>query len=54
VVSWEHYTSIEVLHEHVAAAMLDGRNNKNILHEDKLNFSKGDFIVLPSNMAAFR
>jgi hypothetical protein len=36
------------------AAMLDGRNKELFLHENVFNSSgQRDFIVLPSNMAAF-
>jgi hypothetical protein len=46
-------TPIEVLHDHVTAAMLDGRNNKTFLHENEFNSSgESDSVVLPSNMAA--
>jgi hypothetical protein len=46
-------TVIEVLHDHVMAAMLDGRNIKPSLHENELHSSgERDYIVLPSNMAA--
>jgi hypothetical protein len=42
----------EFLHDHVMAAMLDGKNNK--LHENEFKSSEErDSIVLPSNMAAF-
>jgi hypothetical protein len=45
--------TIEVLHDHVTAAMLDGRNNEILLHENQFNSSRErDSIVLPSNMAA--
>jgi hypothetical protein len=45
---------IEVLHDHVTAAMLDDRNNKIFLHENEFKSSgERDSIVLPSNMAAF-
>jgi hypothetical protein len=47
-------TPIEVLHDHVTAAMLDGRNNKIYLHENEFSSSgERDYIVLPSNWAAF-
>jgi hypothetical protein len=41
---------IEVLHHHVTAARLDGRNNEIFLHENELNSS---IKFLPSNLAAF-
>jgi hypothetical protein len=45
---------IEVLHDHVTAAMLDGRNNEIFLHENEFNSSgETDYIVLSPNMAAF-
>jgi hypothetical protein len=45
---------IEVVYDHVTAAMLNGRNNKIFLHENEFNSSgKSYFIVLASNMAAF-
>jgi hypothetical protein len=43
----------EVLHDHVTAAMLDGRNSEIFLHENQFNSSGERYsIVLPSNMAA--
>jgi hypothetical protein len=50
---FESVYSIEVLHDHVTAAMLDGRNNEIFLNENEFNSSgERDYIVLPSNMAA--
>jgi hypothetical protein len=49
-----HPITIEILHDHVMAAMLDGRNNEMFLHENEFNSSgERDYIVLPSKMAAF-
>jgi hypothetical protein len=42
--------AIEVLHDHVTAAMLNGRSNKIVLHEIEFNSSGERYsIVLPSN-----
>jgi hypothetical protein len=44
---------MEVLHDQVTAAMLDGRNIKIFLHENEFTSSgERDSVVLPSNMAA--
>ena len=47
---------METLHEHVTAAMLDGRNNGMFLHENRYESQRGgggDYVVVPYNMAAF-
>jgi hypothetical protein len=44
---------MEVLYDHVKAAMLDSRNNTIFLHENEFNSSVERYsIVMPSNMAA--
>jgi hypothetical protein len=43
---------LEVMHHHVRAAILDGRYNEIVVHEFDSSGER-DYIVLPSNMAAF-